>query len=105
MGIDVHTIEQVGNTSNFARTDRVLVAAFPQTANPAGASAGASVTVTAPFSAVDLPAVYSVIVSGLSQDAFVSVTNRSHTGFSVTLTPTASGVTLASGTFDVIVVA
>jgi hypothetical protein len=33
------------------------------------------------------------------------VTNRSHTGFSVTLTPTASGVTLASGTFDVIVVA
>jgi hypothetical protein len=103
MGIDVHTIEQIGNTSNFARTDRIFIAAFPQTANPAGGSAGAAVTV--PFTGLELPSTYSVAVIGLSQNAFATVTSRSHAGFSVVLTPTASGVTLASGTFDCLVVA
>jgi hypothetical protein len=103
MGIDVRVIEQIGNTSNFARTDRVFLAAYPQTPNVAGSGAGASVTTA--FSGLELPASYSVIVSGLSQAAFASVTSRSHAGFSVVLTPTASGVTLASGTFDCLVVA
>ena len=103
MGIDVHTIEQIGNASNFARTDRVFIAAYPKTANAVGSGAG--VAVTTPFTGLELPANYSVIVSGLSQTAFVTVTNRTNTGFSVVLTPIASGVTLAAGTFDVIVVA
>jgi hypothetical protein len=103
MGIDVHPIEQIGNTSNFARTDRIFVAAFPQTPNVAGSGAGASVTTA--FSGLELPATYSVIVSGLTQAAFVTVTGRTHTGFSVVLTPTAAGVTLAIGAFDCLVVA
>jgi hypothetical protein len=103
MGIDVHTIEQIGNTSNFARTDRVFLAAFPQTANVAGSGAGVAVTTV--FSGLELPSTFSVIVTGLTQNAFVSVTGRSHSGFSVVLTPTASGITLASGSFDVLVLA
>jgi hypothetical protein len=103
MGIDVHTIEQIGNTSNFARTDRIFLAAFPQSANAAGSGAGSSVTTA--FSGLGLPTTYSVIVSGLSQAAFATVTGRTHIGFNVVLTPTAAGVRLASGTFDCLIVA
>jgi hypothetical protein len=103
MGIDIHTLEMVGNTSNFARTDRIFIAAFPQSANVAGSGAGASVTTA--FSGLELPATYNVVISGLSQAAFATVTGRTHSGFNVVLTPTASGVTLAIGTFDVLVVA
>jgi hypothetical protein len=103
MGIDVRVIEQIGNTSNFARTDRVFLAAYPQTPNPAAAAAGDSVTVS--FSGLVLPATYSVIVSGLSQEAVATVTNRTHTGFNVVLNPLTGSVVLAIGTFDVLVVA
>jgi hypothetical protein len=103
MGIDVRVIEQTGNTSNFARTDRVILAVFPQTANPAAAGEGDTVPVS--FSGLELPATYSVIVSGLSQVAIPTVTNRTHTGFNVVLNPLANTVTLAIGTFDCLVVA
>jgi hypothetical protein len=103
MGIDVHTIEQIGNTSTFSRTDRVLIAHFPQTANPAAAGEGDSVTVT--FTGLLLPPSYAVLVSGLSQVAIPTVTNRTATGFDVVLNPLSSSVTLASGTFDVEVIA
>jgi hypothetical protein len=103
MGIDVHTIEQIGNTSTFSRTDRVLVAHFPQTGNPAAAAEGDSVTVS--FSGLLLPQAYTVIVSGLSQVAIATVTNRTAVGFNVVLSPLSSSVTLASGTFDVEVIA
>jgi hypothetical protein len=99
MGIDVHTIEQIGNTSTFSRTDRVLIAHFPQQANPAAAGEGDSVTVS--FSGLILPQAYSVLVSGLSQIAIPTVTNRTFTGFNVVLNPLTSTVTLAIGTFDV----
>jgi hypothetical protein len=76
MGIDVRVIEQTGNTSNFARTDRVIVAVFPQTPNPVAAGEGDPVTVA--FTGLELPANYSVVVSGLSQAAIPTVTNRTH---------------------------
>jgi hypothetical protein len=57
------------------------------------------------FSTTDLPALYSVVVTGFSQNCFATVTGRSHTGFNVVLSPTGTGVTLASGTFDCLVVA
>jgi hypothetical protein len=103
MGIDVRVIEQIGNTSNFARTDRIFLAAFPKTANPAASGAGASVTI--PFTGLELPANYSVIVSGLSQVCVPTVTGRTNTGFNVVLNPLSGSVTLAIGTFDVVVVA
>jgi hypothetical protein len=103
LGIDVRVIEQIGNTSNFARTDRVFLAVFPQTANPAASGAGASVTLG--FSGLQLPAVYSVLVSGLSQPAVATVTGRTFSSFNVVLNPLSSSITLASGTFDVAVLA
>jgi hypothetical protein len=102
MGIDVRVVE-IGNTSNFARTDRIFLAAYPKTANPAAAGEGDSVTVA--FTGLELPANYSVVVSGLSQVCIPTVTNRTFTGFSVVLNPLSASVTLAIGTFDVLVIA
>jgi hypothetical protein len=103
MGIDVRVIEQIGNTANFARTDRVFLAAYPQTANPAAAGEGDTVVVA--FTGLQLPATYSVIVTGLSQPAVATVTDRTFGGFNVVLSPLSSSVILASGNFDVIVLA
>ena len=49
-----------------------------------------------------LPPNYSVKITP-SQACLVSVTNKTWNGFNVTLTPP-SGVTLAAGTFDVMVI-
>jgi hypothetical protein len=57
------------------------------------------------FTGLELPANYSVIVSGLSQPAIATVTARTHAGFTVTLSPLSSSVELAIGSFDVLVVA
>ena len=103
MGIDVRVVEQIGNTSNFARTDRIFLAAYPKTANPAAAGEGDTVTVA--FTGLELPANYSVVVSGLSQVCIPTVTNRTFSGFDVVLNPLSASVTLASGFFDCLVVA
>jgi hypothetical protein len=105
MGIDCHTIDQVSG-STFAFTDRVLLLNLPQQANAAGGGAGSSVTtaVSVP-SGVTLPAAYSVLVGGLSQDATAYVTGRTSTGFNVVLEPRLAANTLAAGTFDVVVIA
>jgi hypothetical protein len=100
---DVRVVEQIGNTSNFARTDRIFLAAYPRTANPAAAAEGDSVTVA--FTGLELPATYSVVVSGLSQVAIATVTNRTFSGFSVVLNPLSASVTLVSGFFDCLVFA
>lgn len=101
MPIDCHTVEMVDGSS-FARTDRVILATLPGVANAAGSGAGAAVTTT--ISGLSLPASYSVSATA-NQAAAVSVTNKSYTGFSVTLTPLSSSATLSSGTFDALVVA
>jgi hypothetical protein len=97
-------------TTNQART--TTLAAIAGVANPAGSGAGASVTVAVTFTDQfgngqlpqgSTPQSYSVHVTP-SQPCFVTVSNKTTTGFTVTLTPTASGVTLAAGSFDVVVV-
>jgi hypothetical protein len=77
-------------------------------ANPAGGSAGAAVTVAVSgivdsFGVGLLPAsgTYNVQVTP-SQGALVSVSSKTASGFSITLTPLPL-VTLAAGTFDVVV--
>jgi hypothetical protein len=76
-------------------------------ANATGGGAGQAVTTAVQF--VDrygtglLPAQYVVSVTA-SQSAFATVTNKSSNGFNVVLTPP-SGVTLAAGTFDLVVIA
>jgi hypothetical protein len=98
-------------TTNQART--TTLAAIAGVANPAGSGAGASVSVPLTFTdqyGTGLLPVgngvqnYSVQVTP-SQACFASVapSSKSSSGFTVTLTPTASGVTLAAGTFDVTV--
>jgi hypothetical protein len=81
------------------------VAAVSNIANGAGGSAGAAVTVALTFEDQygngTLPANYSVAAAP-SQACMVSVTSKTTSGFSVVLTPP-SGVTLAAGTFDVVV--
>jgi hypothetical protein len=103
MPIDMRTIE-AGDGSTFAFTDRMKVWNLPGQANVAGGSAGASVTTAVSVPNVALPAEYSVLVGGLSQDATAYVTGRTASGFNVVLEPRLAANTLAAGTFDVLIV-
>ncbi|HEP6426903.1 TPA: hypothetical protein VDB83_001174 [Burkholderia cenocepacia] len=104
MSILTHTIESPDGFTP-AKQDRVIVGSLPGITNAAGGSAGAAVAtaVTLPASA-SLPANYSVLVNP-GQDATWYVSNKTSTGFTVTLTPRLAASTLAAGAFDVVVVA
>jgi hypothetical protein len=87
-----------------------VCASFFNVSNPAGESGGSAVTVslgdtyfTDPYGTGLLPndGYYSVLVTP-SQNCPPSVSDKSTSGFTVTLTPP-SGVTLAAGTFDCVV--
>ncbi|WGS53568.1 hypothetical protein LFL96_21155 [Paraburkholderia sp. D15] len=101
MGQPVHTVE-VPDGFQLAQPDRLLVGNLPNQANAAGSGAGATVVI--PFTGLKLPATYSVL-GCMSQAGDLSVGNKTQTGFTVTLTPSASTVTLAAGTFDLLIVA
>jgi hypothetical protein len=84
------------------------VFSVPNVANGAGSGNGDAVTVTSladfftdAYGTGQLPPVYSVQITP-SQACSASVSSKSSSGFDVVLTP-ASGVTLAAGTFDVLV--
>jgi hypothetical protein len=82
----------------------------PNVANVAGGDAGADVTTSLATSFTDqwnqgfLPPDYCVLVTP-NQDAAVSVTSKTSTGFNVVLTPKTASATIAAGTFDVVVLA
>ncbi len=101
MGQPVHTVESPTGFQ-LALQDRIIIGNLPNVATAAGGGAGATVTKT--FSGLRLPANYSVMVEA-SQACFASVSAKTSAGFTVTLTPTLSSVTLAAGTIDVTVVA
>jgi hypothetical protein len=101
MGQDVHTVESPTGFQ-LAQQDRILIGNLPNVVTPAGGSAGATVTKT--FTGLRLPANYSVQVSA-SQACDASVTGKTNTGFTVTLTPPQTSITLAAGTIDVTVIA
>jgi len=101
MGQPVHTIE-FPTGSLPQRQDRLLVCNLPNQATVVGAGAGAVVTKT--FTGLRLPPIYSVQVSA-SQACDCSVTNKTASGFTVTLTPPQTTITLAVGTIDVTVIA
>ncbi len=98
LGVNIFTNNQATPTTIAAEAD---------VANPAGGSSGASVTVAITideqFGTGRLPSTYAVVVTP-SQSCFASVTNKTNTGFNVVLTPTSGSVTLAAGTFDVVVI-
>jgi hypothetical protein len=75
--------------------------------NPAGGSNGAAVVVNVSRISADgvtpgLPATYQVVATPNQPNVFWSVTNKTTTGFTITLTPL-STVTVAAGTIDFIV--
>ena len=102
MSIPVHVVDCLDG-SQFLFTDKVIAGLQLGVANVAGGSNGAAVTTAVSFPAGSLPPNYLVHVTP-SQAAMVSVTNKTSSGFNVVLTPL-STVTLAAGTFDVLVIA
>jgi len=86
----------------------IIIGSVFNVANAAGSGAGAAVTTAVCFTdrygTGLLPPSYSVHVTP-SQAAFVTITDKTSSGFNVVLTPSASGVTLAAGAFELTVVA
>lgn len=102
MSKDLHTVSLLKGTQ-LAREDRVLLGVQTAVANVAGAGAGASVVTSIAFTG-ELPASYNVQVTP-NQDAVAYVSNKTSSGFDVTLNPRLAANTLAAGTFDVLVTA
>jgi hypothetical protein len=100
--LDFHTLELTDGSTPTNRSDRLVVAFLPGVANAAGAGAGDAVTVA--VSGLSLPASYNVQVEP-SQPAITSVSEKTVGGFTVTLTPPTSSITLAAGSNDVMVFA
>ncbi len=89
-----------GNTTGY----RGNVVLLPNNVNAAGSGAGAAVSVPFVFTGLTLPSNLAYTVEAMpSQACAISWTSKSTTGFTVVLTPLTSGVTLSSGTFDVVV--
>lgn len=98
--------QRVGVLDPSAQTDNLDRSTFGQklsVANAAGGGAGLNVATVVTFTE-PLPASYQVVV-GTSQDCVAYVTARTTFGFTVNLTPRLAASTLASGTFDVTVLA
>jgi hypothetical protein len=103
MSIDIHTIEQPDGLGGV-NGDRVILGMKHGIANVAGSGNGASVA-TAISGFKNLPASGYTVMIMPGQAAVGWVTSRTSTGFTVNLAPNDPGATLASGTFDVIVMA
>jgi hypothetical protein len=102
MPLQIHDIE-LADGSQLQNQDRIVLGQQWSVANAAGASAGASVTVAVAFALGSLPTNYAVICEP-NQNCFSYVTAKTNTGFNVVLTPTSGSITLAAGTFDIVVV-
>lgn len=106
MPFELHTTEVADGSTNLW-TDRLIVGVQANVANVSGAE---DTAVTTAVEFVDLPAnasnvgEYGVQVTP-SQPCFVSVTDKTATGFNVVLTPISSTGSIAAGTFDVLVFA
>jgi hypothetical protein len=81
---------------------RMMRCLMPNNPNAAGSGAGESVSVDFTGFSLPLDLQYSVIVTpGVA--AIAHVTSKTATGFTVVLDPITAALTLAAGTFDVIV--
>ena len=82
----------------------------PLLAVPNAAGAGAGDSVSTPVSVVSqfgdglLPSANYLVLIAPSQPCTAVATAKSSTGFTVTLTPLSSGVSLAAGSFDALVI-
>ena len=99
----MRVVSQVRSTPN---KDQIVLGMQHDVANAAGSGAGSAVTTPVAFNDLlgnsELPTNYTVLITP-SQACMASATNKTSSGFDVVLTPP-SGVTLAAGTFDVVVI-
>lgn len=103
MAIQKHTVAVLdGSSAGF--TDRVVLGQQLAVANAAGGGAGASVTTAITF-ADPLPSTNYTVLCQMSQDATWYITGKTTTGFNVVMNPRLAANTLASGNFDVTVLA
>jgi predicted cobalt transporter CbtA len=100
MAFEIHDLSVVEG-SQLQNQDKVVLAVQYGVAN-GSAGTGVAVTVAVSFLNSELPANYAVHVTP-SQPCWVSVTSKTANGFNVVLTPQ-STLSIAAGTFDVIVV-
>jgi len=103
MPLQIHDIE-IADSSQLQNQDRIVLGQQFNVPFTSSGSAGAQ-TFAVSFAAGSLPNGYAVQVTP-TVAMFTSVPSASKTnsGFNVVLTPPLIGSTLASGTFDVIVV-
>lgn len=102
MNLMAHCIEMLAGAS--LRKDRLIAGVKQGIANIAGGGAGLSVVTAVSFPAGALPANYTVIVNP-KQDATWFTSAHTSSGFSVTMFPRLAANTLASGSFDLVVLA
>lgn len=98
MNNPVHTVDVIGG-SNVSMKDRIIVGKLEGIANAAGGGAGLSVTTAV---SMTLPTNYTVLAE-MSQDATYYITSKTTTGFNVVMNPRLAANTLASGSFNVVI--
>ncbi len=103
MAILAHTLKAVDG-NGWAGSAAVALGLGNNVANAAGAAAGDTVTVAVALAGDEIPPSYNVQVTP-SQACFVSVSGKTQTGFTITLTPTVSTATIAAGTVGWLLVA
>ncbi len=99
----LHSVQQPDQWGSTPWTDRLFVGVQFSVANLAGSGAGATVALNLTFPSSDMTPNYSVFCSP-SQACFWSISNKTASGFTLTLSPPSSSATLASGTVDLLVV-
>ena len=98
MSLPIHTLDVPNGGNGYARKDRIFKAAAFGVVNAAGSGAGASVSINI-TGLSGLPSNYAVTVNP-GQDATWFVSNKTSTGFTITLNPRLATNTLAAGAID-----
>ena len=103
MSFDIHTIQEPDAWASTPWSDRLFVGVQFSVANAAGSGAGATVVLNPTFPSSDMTPNY-VVMCSPSQACFWSISNKSASGFTLTLSPPSASATLGAGTVDVLVV-
>jgi hypothetical protein len=98
MPFEIHTVE-VADLSDIQNQDRIVL--YMNNAVASGAS-GSTTTAAVTISGLVLPSDYNVIVTP-STPCIASVSNKTNSGFTVTLTGNGTGDVAVGTLFDVVV--
>jgi hypothetical protein len=103
MGIPLHVLDIVGGTPS-TQNDRLSVVAQANLPNPVGSGAGVVVSVPVVFAEKMPTANYAAFVEA-NQDATTWASAKTTSGFTANIQPRLATVTLAAGTFDILILA